>query len=40
NIPNIIAASKLKIKSREWAALGVPLGAVLMVIFFMILKIT
>lgn len=38
NIPNIIAASKLKIKSREWARLGVPLGFALMLIFFFILK--
>ena len=38
NIPNIIAASKLKIKSREWARLGVPLGFAVMVIFFVILK--
>lgn len=30
NIPNIIAAHALKIKSREWARLGVPLGAALM----------
>src|SRR3989338_7787577 len=38
NIPNIIATSKLKIKSKEWARLGVPLGFVLMLIFFFILK--
>lgn len=38
NIPNIIAASKLKISSREWARLGVPLGLVLMILFFFILK--
>lgn len=30
NIPNIIAAHALKIKSTEWARLGVPLGFVLM----------
>lgn len=34
NIPNIISAGKLKIKSSEWAALGVPLGLVLMTVFF------
>ena len=38
NIPNIIAASKLKIKSKEWAKLGLPLGFVLMLIFFFILE--
>jgi predicted cation transporter len=37
NIPNIICASKLNIKSREWAILGVPLGLALMVAFFIIL---
>jgi predicted cation transporter len=30
NIPNIIAAHALKIKSTEWARLGVPLGLVIM----------
>ncbi len=38
NIPNIIAASKLGIKSKEWARLGVPLGLILMVLFFFILE--
>lgn len=37
NIPNIISAGKLKIKSREWAALGVPLGLGVMIIFFVII---
>lgn len=34
NIPNIIAAGKLNIKSREWARLGVPLGLIVMLIYF------
>lgn len=34
NIPNIISASKLGITSSEWARLGVPLGLVLMLIYF------
>lgn len=38
NIPNIIAASRLKIKSREWARLGLPLGFALMVIYFLVLN--
>ena len=38
NIPNIIAASKLKIGSKEWAKLGVPLGFVIMIVFFFILE--
>ncbi len=37
NIPNIICASKLKIKSREWAKLGLPIGFSLLVIVFIIL---
>jgi predicted cation transporter len=39
NIPNIIAASRLGIKSKEWARFGLPLGLVLMVFFFIILKV-
>ncbi len=34
NIPNIIAAQKLSITSTEWAKLGVPLGLILMVLYF------
>lgn len=37
NIPNIIAASKLKIRSRTWARYGVPLGLVLLVVYFAVL---
>lgn len=37
NIPNIIAAGKLKIKSSEWAIIGVPLGLVVMGICFFFL---
>lgn len=37
NIPNIISANKLKITSKEWAKLGVPLGLITMLIFFVIL---
>ncbi|HHW40656.1 MAG TPA: DUF1646 family protein [Syntrophomonadaceae bacterium] len=39
NIPNIITASKLKIGSREWARLGIPLGLSSMAIYFVILNI-
>lgn len=38
NIPNIIAASKLGIRSREWAVSAVPLGLVLMFIYFVLLR--
>jgi predicted cation transporter len=37
NIPNIIAASKLEISSREWAEVGIPLGLILMGVFFIVL---
>ncbi|HEX7628268.1 MAG TPA: DUF1646 family protein [Candidatus Methanoperedens sp.] len=37
NIPNIISAGKLGITSKEWARLGVPLGLVTMVIYFIII---
>ncbi len=37
NIPNIISAGKLKIKSREWMAIGLPVGAAAMVLYFVIL---
>jgi predicted cation transporter len=37
NIPNIICASKLSIKSKEWAMFGVPLGMVIMIGFFIVL---
>lgn len=37
NIPNIIAAGKLKIPSRAWARLGVPLGLVLMLGYFAVI---
>jgi len=34
NIPNIICAGKMGISSKEWAKLGLPLGLVLMAIYF------
>lgn len=37
NIPNIISAGKLKIGSREWAKLGIPLGLATMATYFVIL---
>ncbi|WP_434512822.1 DUF1646 family protein [Desulfitobacterium sp. AusDCA] len=37
NIPNIIAASKLNIQSKEWARLGVPVGLVIMVLFYILI---
>jgi predicted cation transporter len=40
NIPNIVAAGRLKISMREWAVLGIPIGLVILIIFFVILLIT
>ncbi len=37
NIPNIIAAGKLQIRSRTWARYGVPLGLVLLIVYFVLL---
>ena len=37
NIPNIVAAGKLKIGMREWAVIGIPIGLVLLVIYFAVL---
>ena len=39
NIPNIIVANKLKITSKEWAQVGVPLGLGLMAIYFLVLSV-
>jgi predicted cation transporter len=39
NIPNIISAGKLKIKSKEWIAVGVPIGIAAMVLYFAALMI-
>jgi predicted cation transporter len=37
NIPNIIAAGKLRITSRAWAQIGIPVGMVSMLFFFILL---
>ncbi|KIY21949.1 DUF1646 family protein [Mesobacillus subterraneus] len=37
NIPNIIAAGKLNITSKEWAAFGVPVGLVTMFLYYIVL---
>ena len=40
NIPNIICAGKLSIKSKEWAKFGLPLGLVLLICYFIVLNVT
>ena len=37
NIPNIVAAGRLKIGMQEWAKIGLPIGLAMMLIFFVIL---
>ena len=39
NIPNIICASKLGIKSRDWARAALPVGILLMLVYFFLLSI-
>ena len=38
NIPNIICASKFKIKSKEWAKDALPVGIAVMLVYFVILN--
>jgi predicted cation transporter len=40
NIPNIVAAGRLKINMKEWAKIGVPMGMVIMVVYFVVLIFT
>ena len=37
NIPNIISAGKIGITSKEWAKIGIPVGIVTMMIYFVII---
>ncbi|MEM4541293.1 MAG: DUF1646 family protein, partial [Archaeoglobaceae archaeon] len=37
NIPNIVSAARMKITSSEWAKVGVPLGMVLMVVYYVLI---
>ena len=37
NIPNIVAAGRLKISMKEWVKMGIPIGLVLLVVLFVIL---
>jgi predicted cation transporter len=37
NIPNIVAAGRLKISMKEWASIGLPIGFALMVVYFLVL---
>jgi len=37
NIPNIVAAARLKISMQQWAIIGIPLGLVIMAIYFIVM---
>lgn len=37
NIPNIVSAAKLDIKSKQWARVALPYGAALMLVYFVLL---
>ncbi|MBN1374892.1 MAG: DUF1646 family protein [Dehalococcoidia bacterium] len=37
NIPNIVSAARLKISMREWAIIGVPMGLIVLAIYFIVL---
>ena len=39
NIPNIICASKFKIKSKEWAKQALPIGIACMLFYFIVLEV-
>ena len=39
NIPNIVAAGRLKISMKDWAKIGLPIGFVVMAVYFVILYI-
>jgi predicted cation transporter len=39
NIPNIVTAGRLKITMKEWAVIGVPIGIVIMLVYFVILSV-
>lgn len=36
NIPNIVAAGRLKISMKQWAVIGIPIGLAIMAVFFVI----
>jgi predicted cation transporter len=38
NIPNIICAGRLGIRSKEWAVIGVPVGFIMMAVYFVVIQ--
>lgn len=39
NVPNIVLAGRLGIKSKEWARIGVPIGLVLLMVYFILVEV-
>jgi len=39
NIPNIVASGRLRIKSKEWARIGVPFGLAVLLVYFIIVEV-
>ena len=39
NIPNIVAAGRLRITSKEWARVGVPLGFAILLVYYIVLAV-
>ncbi len=39
NVPNIVLAGRLGIKSKEWARVGVPIGLVLLMVYFVLVEV-
>lgn len=37
NIPNIVSAARLRISMKEWARIGIPMGIIIMAIYFIVL---
>ena len=40
NVPNIVVAARLRISSKEWVRVGVPLGLVILIVYFVLLELT
>jgi predicted cation transporter len=40
NIPNIVTAGRLRISMKEWMKVGIPIGLLLLVVYYLVLRIT
>ncbi len=39
NIPNIVSAGRIGIRMKEWAEIGVPLGLVMLIVYFVVISV-